>query len=198
MAKLFDEILASGVRSGHLPGRTDQARSWFRNAAGRLRSVSEKSLTRQTRDRRAQQPTIGGMYMFYYDAKHKKTLPFWDRFPLVFPIKMTEDGFIGINLHYLPHGLRARLMDALYDLASDDKYDENTRLNVSYQILSSASKYKLFEPCIKRYLWDHVQSSFIYVYPSEWDIALFLPLERFQKSNTRQVHQASRKQLKGR
>ena len=45
---------------------------------------------------------VGKMYMFFYDAKYKDTLPFFDIFPLVFPIEFYSEGFLGINLHYLP------------------------------------------------------------------------------------------------
>ena len=59
---------------------------------------------------------IGQMFMFFYDPKNKQTLPYYDRFPLVFPIELYSDGFLGINLHYLPQKYRANLMDALYSI----------------------------------------------------------------------------------
>jgi hypothetical protein len=133
------------------------------------------------------------MYMFYYDAKHKETLPYFDRFPMIFPYKKVKGGFMGINMHYLPHVLRAKLMDSLYDIASNDKYDETTKLRISYNVLNSAAKYKWFKPCIKHYLTSQVRSRFIYVYPAEWDIALFLPLERFDGATKSQVWKDSKK-----
>jgi hypothetical protein len=100
---------------------------------------------------------------------------------------------MGINMHYLPHVLRAKLMDSLYDIASNDKYDETTKLRISYNVLNSAAKYKWFKPCIKHYLTSQVRSRFIYVYPAEWDIALFLPLERFDGATKSQVWKDSKK-----
>ena len=144
-------------------------------------------------DRIRSQPTIGHMYMFYYDAKHKETLPYFDRFPMIFPYKKVRGGFMGINLHYLPHILRAKLMDSLYDISSNDKYDETTKLRLSYDVLSGAAKYKWFKPCIKHYLTSQVRSRFLYVYPAEWDIALFLPLERFQGATKSKVWADSKK-----
>ena len=144
-------------------------------------------------DRLRSQPKIGHMYMFYYDAKHKETLPYFDRFPMIFPYKKVKGGFMGINLHYLPHILRAKLMDSLYDISSNDLYDETTKLRMSYNILSSASKYKWFKPCIKHYLTTQVRSRFLYVYPAEWDIALFLPLERFSGASKSKVWSDSKK-----
>jgi hypothetical protein len=62
-------------------------------------------------------------------------------------------------------------------------------------LLNSASKYKYFEPCVKQYLINHVQSEFMYVYPSEWDVALWLPTERFVKATKTQVWSDSRKKV---
>ncbi len=40
----------------------------------------------------------GHLYMFVYDPKTKAELPYYDRFPLVFPFRKTPDGFIGLNM----------------------------------------------------------------------------------------------------
>ena len=193
MAVLFDEILSKGIRAGKIPAREQQSRTWYRDTASKFKTVNEKSLMRGDTDRIRSQPTIGHMYMFYYDAKHKETLPYFDRFPMIFPYKKVRGGFMGINLHYLPHILRAKLMDSLYDISSNDKYDETTKLRLSYDILSGAAKYKWFKPCIKHYLTSQVRSRFLYVYPAEWDIALFLPLERFQGATKSKVWADSKK-----
>jgi hypothetical protein len=193
MAVLFDEILSKGIRAGKIPAKEQQSRMWYRDTASKFKTVNEKSLMRGDTDRIRSQPTIGHMYMFYYDAKHKETLPYFDRFPMIFPYKKVRGGFMGINLHYLPHILRAKLMDSLYDISSNDKYDETTKLRLSYDILSGAAKYKWFKPCIKHYLTSQVRSRFLYVYPAEWDIALFLPLERFQGATKSKVWADSKK-----
>jgi hypothetical protein len=193
MAVLFDEILSKGIRAGKIPAKEQQSRTWYRDTASKFKTVNEKSLMRGDTDRIRSQPTIGHMYMFYYDAKHKETLPYFDRFPMIFPYKKVRGGFMGINLHYLPHILRAKLMDSLYDISSNDKYDETTKLRLSYDVLSGAAKYKWFKPCIKHYLTSQVRSRFLYVYPAEWDIALFLPLERFQGASKSTVWADSKK-----
>ena len=193
MAILFDEILSKGIRAGQIPAREQQSRTWYRDTANKFKTVNEKKLMKGDVDRLRSQPKIGHMYMLYYDAKHKETLPYFDRFPMIFPYKKVKGGFMGINLHYLPHILRAKLMDSLYDISSNDKYDETTKLRLSYNVLSSAAKYKWFKPCIKHYLTSQVRSQFLYVYPAEWDIALFLPLERFQGATKSQVWKDSKK-----
>ncbi len=193
MATLFDDILNKGVRGGQMPARTDAAREWYRTTAQSYKTVNERSLMRGGNERLTVRPIIGSMYMYYYDAKHKDTLPYFDAFPLVFPYRRVENGFMGINLHYLPLPLRAKLMDALYDVSSNDKYDETTRLKMNYNILDNAAKFKYFKPCVKHYLTNQVRSKFLYVYPSEWDVALFLPTERFRGANKQKVWADSKK-----
>lgn len=197
MAGVFDEILTSGVRSGKVPSRTQDAREWYRTRAqeyGRESPrVNEKRFVNGDLGRLTIQPKPGSMYMYLYDPKTKDTLPYYDRFPLVFPWRVESGRFWGINLHYLPLPYRAQLMDSLYDVRSNSRYDETTKLRINYQILNSASKFRYFKPCIKQYLFNQMQSKFVYVYPSEWDIALFLPLERFEKASKTQVWAQTRK-----
>ena len=193
MAILFDEILSKGIRAGQIPAREQESRTWYRDTARKFKTVNEKNLMKADTDRIRSQPKVGHMYMFYYDAKHKDTLPYFDRFPMIFPYAKANNGFMGINLHYLPHVLRAKLMDSLYDISSNDKYDETTKLRLSYNVLNGAAKYKWFKPCVKHYLTSQVRSRFLYVYPAEWDIALFLPLERFQGANKSKVWADSKK-----
>lgn len=192
MASIFDDILLRGVRSGQIPARNKVAREWFRNVAADVSSgrvTSGKMLGES--NRLVDGPSIGSMYHFQYDPKHKKTLPYYDRFPLIFMVGGAPGGFYGLNLHYLAPTLRAKLMDQLYTLSTDRKYDEGTRIAMSYNLLSKASRFKYFKPTFKHYLSNHVKSRFIYITPSEWDIALMLPTQRFQKANVGKVYSDS-------
>jgi len=199
-AKVFDDLLLKGVRSGQIPARTQEARNWYREQAKGIArtSIDESRLVRQMgSDRYENRFRLGNMYMFIYDPKHKETLPYYDRFPLIFPINIAKGGILGINLHYLPPQLRAKLMDAIYDVASNERYDETTKLRLSYNILNSATRYKEFKPTVKHYLSSQLRTRLVYVNPSEWDIALFLPTERFEKATRSKVWQDSRKIIRG-
>lgn len=200
VAKVFDDLLLKGIRSGQVPARTKNARDWYREQAkGVSRSkIQEERLIRQMGTERYENRfRIGHMYMFIYDPKHKDTLPYYDRFPLIFPINRAKGGFLGINFHYLPLQLRAKLMDSLYDVSSNDNYDETTKMRISYNILNGASQYKEFRPTVKHYLTKQIRTRLVYINPSEWDIALFLPTERFEKASRTQVWADSRKIIRG-
>lgn len=195
MATVFDTIITQGVRSGQIPARTQDARDWFRETAKKISRLNERELMRGDTSRLTNKTIIGSMYMYYYDPKYKEELEYYDRFPLVFPFRRVPGGFYGLNLHYLPLPLRARLMDGLYDYANNSRYDESTKIKMNFSLLQSVSKLKFFAPCVKHYLDEHVRSRFMYVYPSEWDVALFLPTERFAKKSKTQVWSESKKML---
>jgi hypothetical protein len=195
MATIFDEILTKGVRSGQVPAREAKARDWYRDTAKTYGRVNEGKLMKGDADRLSSRPLVGQMYMYFYEAKTKDTLPYFDRFPLVFPFAKVKGGFYGLNMHYIPLPLRAKLMDALYETANNSRYDESTKLKISYKILNGTSKYEEFKPCVKRYLTTQLRSKFMYIYPSEWDIALFLPTERFQGASKTKVWSDSKKKI---
>lgn len=200
MAKIFDDILLKGIRAGQLPARNSSARVWYREKAKEVGKINETSFFKtaeKDRFKNSGQFRIGSMYMFYYDPKHKDTLPYYDRVPLIFPINRAKGGFLGINFHYLPLKLRAKLMDSLYDTISNDRYDETTKLNISYRILNGSAQYREFKPAVKHYLFEHVRSRLLYVNPTEWDIALFLNIARFEKATQTQVWEDSKKIIRG-
>ena len=194
---IFDNILIQGARQGIIPARTVAARDWYRSAAGKLMSnISPGVFEKRTDEaRKVSSMEFGYMYAFKYDPKTKNDLPYYDTFPLIFPVRMDSDGFLGINFHYLPPVLRAKLMNALYSTLTNKKYDNTTKVKISYSILQSASKYRYFKPMLKKYLRSHVRSQFLEVQVNEWDIAIFLPTESFRKADTGRVWEESRKKI---
>ena len=185
-----------------MPTRTGEARDWYRGMAKNVNTDANRFMREARSDNRNKNqsrmvttPKPGGMYMYFYDPKTKEQLPFYDRFPMIFYIAPAPKGFYGINLHYLPPQLRARLMDGLYDLVNNTRYDESTKIRASYELLKQASNLRYFKPTLKRYLNSHVRSKFIYVYPEEWDIALFLPTEKFAKAHKSAVWADSKRQI---
>ncbi|RTK97643.1 MAG: hypothetical protein EKK64_00950 [Neisseriaceae bacterium] len=192
--KIFDELLLKGIRSGQMPARSQEAKDWYRAKARELGKINETSFFKSADNEFQSRLRIGHMFTFYYDPKHKDTLPYYDRVPLIFPINQLKgNSILGINLHYLPFKLRAKLMDSLYDTVTNEKFDETTKLKISYKILNSTTKFKEFKPCIKQYLPNHIRSKFMYIHPTEWDICLFLDLARFEKASQTQVWEDSKK-----
>jgi len=195
MAIVFDQLLTRGVRAGQIPARTQDARDWFRQKAQKIGTTRVTTAKMLAGSRKDSTPKVGAMYHFEYDPKHKATLPYYDVFPLIFMVGPAPKGFYGINLHYLPPKLRAVLMDNLYDITTNNRFDESTKLKLSYNVLSGAGKFKYFKPTFKHYLWEHVGSPFIRIESVEWDIALFLPTQRFRKASSQKVYSDSRSMI---
>lgn len=199
MATTLENLLNNAQRKGIAGQKSKEAIDWFRNNARKTtRSVSSSRLIREERDNLVNSWTnvaIGRLYFVNYDPKLKKTLPYYDTFPLVIPIHRYNDGFLGLNLHYLPPVLRAKLLDALYDTLTNNNFDENTRMRVTYSMLNSAAKYKYFEPCVKRYLGKHFRSRFIRIPADSWTPAVFLPVESFEKASKKKVWSDSRRMI---
>ena len=78
-------------------------------------------------------------------------------------------------------------MDQLKAFANNKKYDETTRLQLTYNMLKGFTKIKRARPTVHRYLSSKVNSKFVLVNADEWEVALFLPVERFKKASKKQV-----------
>tara|TARA_B100000959_G_scaffold140955_2_gene148066 strand:+ start:1024 stop:1614 length:591 start_codon:yes stop_codon:yes gene_type:complete len=188
---LFDKLEAEAFRQG-LTKRSRESMNWFRRKVDTMSKIPKNKMIKDPRLIRENTPKIGDMYMYHYDPKHKKTLPFYDTFPLVIMVKKAPGGFYGINLHYLPLKHRAVFLDHLLNITNNKKYDETTRMKLSYNLLKGAQKYKYFKPCFKHYLTAKVDSNVMKVQSSEWDVAIFLPIEQFQKARKTTVWADSR------
>ena len=196
MAELIREglldKLKTAIKTSNVTAKARAAGDWFREkakqatASARMRAVTPTQLIkRQPEDN----IMLGKMFFYKYDPKWAKKLPYWDMYPLVFPFEKAPGGFYGINLHYIPPRDRAILMDNLNQYASNKKYDKTTILKLSYSLLK---RYGRARPCVKRYLGDHVVSPTVRIDADEWEIAIFLPVERFQKESARTVWKDSR------
>lgn len=198
MARLFEEVLREAMEKNIIPSKTVDARNWFRDTAESVspRDVKPDELIKEEKASLKRSISIGKMFLFNYQPKTVSTLPYYDKFPLIFPFDKDDTGFYGLNMHYLPLPYRAVLMDGLYSLTSSN-IKENSSLKLSYDILSGASKLKYFRPCVKHYLNNQLRSRFLQIPATQWDIALFLPLERFVKANKAKVHKDSVNIIRG-
>jgi hypothetical protein len=181
---LIDRIKESLAKKGLEP-RTRDSRTWLKAKISALKPT--KGDLMRDKQRLREKSIIGRMYFYFYDPKTKDTLPYYDKFPLVIPIEQYPDGFLGLNLHYISPKQRVLLLDKLSTLLTDHNYDEKTRLRISYDYLAKASKIYQAKPCIKRYLFSHVQSRFLEITADEWDIAVMLPVESFAKASKNKV-----------
>jgi hypothetical protein len=134
-----------------------------------------------------------GLYSYYYMPKGKKTLPYYDMFPLVFPINKGPDSFVGLNMHYLDYPLRFALFRELIKVGKATKLNDNTKMQLHWSVIQGVSKLAPAQACIKQYLFDHVKSPFLKIHPNDWATAMMLPTHKFAKASAQTVWQESAK-----
>lgn len=201
MASILTTLTEEKISAQHKTMSRDSL-NWLTKRIQDLRNpyLLAKPLSKEThryvRSTDKQKFLMGGLYYFYYDPKTKSDLPYYDIFPLVMPLKREADGFIGLNLHYLPLRYRVNFMKKLLPFAVYNIDDEIKRIRVTYPILDSSSKFKEFRPCIKKYLYTHIRSRILAVEPQEWDIAMYLPVQQFKKEPAKVVWQESVEQIR--
>ena len=174
-----------------------KSQTWFTQQVTLLnkKRITPNQVLRSDHTKTQNNIVPGKLYMFFYDPKTKATLPYYDRFPLVFPFSKTPDGFIGLNMHYLPHKLRFMLLDRLLMFKNNDKFDETTRIKYSWAAIDGMSKFAMAKPCVKRYLSSHLKSPLNSVSSDDWATAMMLPVERFVGASLPSIWADSRKKI---
>ena len=187
----LDDIKSDLYKKG-ASAQMRNASDWFvRKIRSAAQGATGNDLLRDP-TRSAIDTVVGRMYFFAYDPKTKDKLPYYDTFPLIFIIDTYQDGFLGLNLHYLNIRDRAMLLNRLTEYRNNSRYDATTRLKLSYNTVSAVSRLDIAKPCIKKYLFNHVRSRFIEINADEWAIATFLPVENFVGASKSKVHRDSR------
>lgn len=195
MALSFTNKLEKQANAAGVERNTKESLKWFQSKLKEMSGISRQKLLKDDKFKIRASPLPGRMFHFFYDPKGKKTLPYYDRFPLIFLVEKAKGGFYGLNLHYLPHKHRAIFFDRLTQLSTNKKYDETTRIRMSYELLKGAAKLTMYKPCFKHYLTNHVKSNIVEIPAGEWETVLFMPTENFKKKTKDQVWQESRKMI---
>ena len=173
--------------------RSQESLDWFKLRLRKIRQPVNKLLTDDDFPVVAR-PELGKMYMYLYDAKYKETLPYWDRFPLIICFDLLSDGFMGINLHYIAPRYRTPLLLSLYEIAMETDNDEERRVMLSYQLIKSVSTLRYAKPCVKRYLFSHIDSRISEIPMDYWDMMVMLPSQQFNV-NANTVYAESREKF---
>ena len=163
--------------------------AWYRKAVSSIASTtSARDLMRS--GKLNSRPSQGRLNLFFYDPKFKKTLPYYDTFPLVLPLEPIKGGFMGMNFHYLPPAMRFTLLRRLDGYLTGEATQRNTRIEVSYDTVKNIPMVK---PTLHKYLYGHIRSSFLRIDAPEAAIAVYLPVQQFRKQPATTVWSRSRR-----
>ena len=172
MAETYFDQISAQIKTGNEPF------TWYRNRIKELGTPSVPELLRSGKLNNRPHPKH--LNMFVYSPKFAKKLPYYDTFPLIMYLKGADGGFYGLNFHYLPYALRARLLDA----AGQNKLS-----------VSAVEKSPLTKPTIKRYLYGFTRSMFRKIDSEDNLTAIMLPVQRFKKASDSRVWGDSREMI---
>jgi len=195
MASILTQ-LAQEKSAGELKTMSNESLKWLMAKIADVRGVRVAKSISNEKVRQVNKFILGGLYCFYYNPKGRMDLPYYDQFPMVLALEKYNDGFLGLNFHYLPIKYRVVFLDKLMNFAMMGDAGEIMRMRVTYDILTASKSLKLFKPCVKRYLSSHIQSKILTIQPNEWDIAALLPLQQFKGATAPEVWQDSVDELR--
>ena len=174
--------------------------AWFRKKISELGGnspVAKTELLSTTKPIQTTKFLIGSLFIFKYDPKTKADLPYYDTFPcsLIFNI---EGGLArGINFHYLPLTLRAKLFDKIWQIAENNWNNQDQVKRLTWKFLGNVTKFPEVRFAVKSYLYTHVRSKLIKVGWEDAKSAILLPYESFAKRSMSIVHYDAVQHTKG-
>jgi hypothetical protein len=158
----------------------------FKNIVEKIRKVSEDSSVQSSK------PKIGQLYTYLYNPKTKDKLPYYDIVPLVIPVQYTNNGFYGLNFHYLSLPERNKLLNIILPFSQKS---ETSKKKSSYAKLVSLAS-GIWSPCCKRYLWSHIRTKFVNIPQEDWYEIIKMPVISFQKATTKEVYRQTKRMMK--
>ena len=196
MASLLDRV-SDAIRTGTVGQEVKRSAKWFqtkiKGLEGTLRnqwsSTNAPKFYREAETKvnpivLRKRANLGDLYAYYYNPKHRMTLPYYDQFPLIMLIGFEKETFLGLNFHYLNPKIRAILLDRV-----------TAKIGGGIIKWDKIAKIRQVAPTVKRYRYDHIVRKVIPIEEKEQELAIFLPLERFKKASKAKVWADSKKRI---
>lgn len=154
----------------------NKSTKWFRD-----------KLSKTVRSRSVVKLRPGAIYTYVYDAKHKDTLPYWDKFPLMVFLgeTKTKSGqklLLGLNLHYIPPRARQEFLEELLIHASTKRYSATTRLKIDWSMVKNMRGSK---EMIKAYIPANIKGGIAEIDARDWVNVIYLPTHQFMSKGKR-------------
>ena len=184
----FLSKVSDAVRSGTVGKEVKRSAQWFQDkikglkgeVKNRFSSTNAAKFYRESEKINdavfKRRVSLGDLFCYYYNPKYRKTLPYYDMFPMIMLLSAEKETFLGINFHYLRPKWRAILLDRV-----------TAKIGGGLPKWSKLRNIKQIAPTIKRYRFDHIMRKVIPIEEDEQEIAIFLPTERFKKSGKANV-----------
>lgn len=171
----------------------EQATKWLASNLSKVKTTMRQSTFIDNSKTLAKNKSItpGVMIFFGYNPKTKDVLPFWDEFPVSIVLCPKAGGFLGLNLHYLPPGIRAVFLNALLKYVSDKNWatdpNSDALFKITYTLLKSSPKLAQYKKCIKRYYYSNIVTKAAFIPQTQWNSVPFFPLDRFKGMSKKDI-----------
>ena len=188
--------VSDAVRSGTVGKEVKRSAQWFQDkikglkgeVKNRFSSTNAAKFYRESEKINdavfKRRVSLGDLFCYYYNPKYRKTLPYYDMFPMIMLLSAEKETFLGINFHYLRPKWRAILLDRV-----------TAKIGGGIPKWSKLRNIKQIAPTIKRYRFDHIMRKVIPIEEDEQEIAIFLPTERFKKAGKAKVWSESERKF---
>ena len=131
---------------------------------------------------------FGFPMMFKYSPKWSSTLPYYDVLPMPILLAKYPDGFLGLNIHYLPWAKRLQLADRLVRATKNRKRITYPQIKRAWNSLRLPMGYSYL--IIRRYLTSHIQSDIaVFTWETYRQAAVNIP-GKWRKKSERAVFAA--------
>jgi hypothetical protein len=165
-----------------MEANVEKSYNWFQGIVRAAKDAVSLRLTGRSK-------FAGAMFFMKYDPIHKKTLPYYDIYPLIIVLDYGPGYIMGLNVHYLDHANRARFFKLL---RYEERLKKATKTHkVTPGILAVLTQSKYSTVMIKKYKLEKIRA-ILPIPEEEWDIATFLPLHEFRKATPEKVWEDSR------
>lgn len=132
---------------------------------------------------------IGQLYLFEYEAEEAGDAEtgLYDRFPLVFffgtgKTKAGNRTLTGLNVHYLTPSQRAVLYQKLITFKTSKAWSPNVKIKLQWDLIKAAAGTTIVEKAVHSYRVDRIQSRMVQIPVDDWQIVVFLSIQKFLKA----------------
>lgn len=175
---------------------TSEALNWFRvqvskNFNPKASQILDNNHAYTKRTGANTETMIGKLYLFKYEAEEAgdEETGLFDHYPMVFIFNATKTAaghtvLWALNMHYLAPRERMLLYQELLHLKTNKRWSKNVRLKLSWNLIKSVCKSQLYSRAVHAYRLDRVVGKMVEIPAYDWNIAVFLRLEKFIKPKT--------------
>ena len=158
-----------------------RTKNFIKDKVQKLKDLSKKKVMKDFGSGTVQNVELGMMLFYAYDPKWKHYLPLYDTLPLIIVIGVYNDGWLGLNLHYLPPMARYKFLQQLMKIGGNENFSKKKKAILTYRLLNGVANSKYMDKTIHRYLASHVRSPITRISPEDYEAVVFLPTASFRK-----------------